>query len=111
MISPIPSFNSYSPVAKVQPMQYALNNTSEVSSVYDTDTTKNSSGINGVRPVKYPDATLFEASPVDKKAEKQELTKQFNEIADSISKGFTGYTNTSRGTNYELIGKNIDIYA
>ena len=45
-IAPISGLTTYAPVASVQPMNYAVQNNSEVSDVYVSETTKNSAAVN-----------------------------------------------------------------
>ena len=53
-IAPIGGLSSYGPIAGVQPMNYAVENDSDFSDVYSTESTKQTGGVNGAPPVQYP---------------------------------------------------------
>lgn len=96
-ISPIMGIGSYGSVASVQPMNYSVENTAQVSDVYNAETTKQSAGVNGAAPVQYPNA--------------QVQSKSFNDIAAQFTSNNTSYTTKGVGTKYGMVGSKFDAYA
>ena len=118
-IAPIEGLTTYSPVANVQPLNYAVKNSSEVSDVFATETTKNSSAVNGTSPVQYPNATarnfpVSEASLVDSvelQRKKQAVDSRYNEIAMKFMEDNPSYTASAHGQIYQMIGSKFDAFA
>lgn len=118
-IAPIGGLSTYSPVASVQPMNYAVTNEAEVSDVYATDVTKNTAGINGANPVQYPNATISTA-PVERERlidptamleERRRTASAYNDIASQFKTHNTGYSRAGIGNSYGMAGSRFDAFA
>ncbi|SDB30626.1 hypothetical protein SAMN02910298_01511 [Pseudobutyrivibrio sp. YE44] len=114
-IAPISGINAYSsPVANIQPMNYAVENTAGFSDVYNAETTKQTSGVNGTVPVQYPNAKVGEVEEVIDPADIQQKTLQtassFNDIAAKFVSN-TSYSMKGIGNTYNMAGSRFDAYA
>ncbi|PHU33698.1 hypothetical protein [Pseudobutyrivibrio ruminis] len=116
-IAPISGLTTYSPVASVQPMNYAVENTAGFSDVYNSESVKGGAAVTGTAPVQYPNARVEEpeeSRPVDSTAileEKKKTASQFNDIAAKFSSIKTSYNNSGVGNSYGMIGSRIDAFA
>ena len=116
-ISPIGGITTYSPVASVQPMNYAIENGSEVSDVYAAETTKSSAFVNGTSPVQYPNATVGSSpvreaiDPLEIQRKKQETDNKYNEIAMKFMQDNPSYNARANAASYQMIGSKFDAYA
>ena len=116
-IAPIEGLTTYSPVANVQPLNYAVKNSSEVSDVFATETTKNSSAVNGTSPVQYPNATVSNSpvsevvDPIEIQRRKQAVDSRYNEIAMKFMEDNPSYTASAHGQIYQMIGSKFDAFA
>ena len=116
-IAPISGLTTYSPVASVQPMNYAVENAAGFSDVYNTESVKGGAAVTGTAPVQYPNARVEdpeESRPVDSTAifeEKKKTASQFNDIAAKFSSIKTSYNNSGVGNSYGMIGSRIDAFA
>ncbi len=116
-IAPISGLTTYSPVSNVQPMNYAVENNSEVSDVYAAETTKNSAAVNGTSPVQYPNATVSNSpvsevvDPIEIQRRKQAVDSRYNEIAMKFMQDNPSYTARARGASYQMVGSKFDAFA
>ena len=115
-IAPISGLTTYSPVASVQPMNYAVENAAGFSDVYNTESVKGGAAVTGTAPVQYPNARVEpeESRPVDSTAileEKKKTASQFNDIAAKFSSIKTSYNNSGVGNSYGMVGSRIDAFA
>ncbi len=91
-ISPINNF--------IKPLNYALSNKSDVSSVFKENAGKNL--VENISPVKYPDAKI-----VDKLSKKIEENKAYNDIANKLT---PSYNSSLNAQNFSQIGSNFDTF-
>ena len=117
-ISPIMGLGSYSSIAQVQPMNYAVENTADYSDVYNTESTKQTGGVNGAAPVKYPNATIKEVDdsskfidPLEKQRKTLQVSNDFNNIAAKFNADTTGYSSMGAAASYSVAGNGFDAYA
>ena len=116
-IAPISGLSTYSPVASVKPLNYAITNDTAYSKVFEEEATKGTQGVNATSPVRYPDAQLVE----DKRDDQVDLvarlqssisaSKQFNSVAQTFEGAYTGYSSAGQGTGYGLAGATLDLFA
>lgn len=112
----INAINAYSGISTVRPMNYSVENRSEVSSAYtesakETQRTESFPSIGAVNPVQYPNAQTITTDPMEKLARTQSVSKDLNEIASGFSGISTGYDSESQSYGYQMIGSTIDLYA
>lgn len=115
-IAPISGLSTYSPVADIQPMNYAVENTAGFSDVYASESTKQTGGVNSAAPVQYPNATVQEVEvdavdPLEKQKQALQAASDFNNIAEQFSQNNTSYSNLGIGASYSMIGSGFDAYA
>lgn len=117
-IAPIGGLSSYSSISSVQPMNYAVDNTAEVSDAYNVDSTKQTAGVNGASPVLYPNATVSEVEdkapqidPLERQKRNIQVSNDFNNIAMKFSTNNTGYGMSGVGSSYSMSGSRFDAYA
>lgn len=112
----INAINAYSGMSAVRPMNYSVENRSEVSSAY-TESVKEAQNtsifpdIGAVNPIQYPNAQTISINPMEKLAKTQSVSKDMNAIAAGFSGVTTGYDNSSQSYGYQMIGSTIDFYA
>ena len=95
----------------VRPMQYALQNQSQVSSAY-AESLADAKAVSNVSPVKYPDSQLVKQSGnVQATASAKEVNASFNKIASAYTGATTGYNEDRTGYGYDMVGSNFDMYA
>ena len=94
-IAPISGLTTYSPIASVQPMNYAVENTAGFSDVYNTESVKGGATVTGTAPVR----------------RSSDLASQFNDIAAKFSSVKTSYNNSGVGNSYGMVGSRIDAFA
>ncbi len=116
-IAPISGINTYSQVASIQPMNYSVQNESEVSDVFATEATKNTAGINGTTPVQYPNARVSateESRLIDPTAmleARKKTASAYNDIASQFKTANTGYSRSGIGNSYGMAGSRFDAFA
>ena len=118
-ITPVSGINSYMSTASIQPMNYAVENGSEVSDVFAAETTRNTNGINGASPVQYPNAQVKEKKvdeeqlidPTAMLEQRKRTASAFNEIASQFRTANTGYSKAGIGNNYGMAGSRFDAFA
>ena len=117
-IAPIGGLSSYGSISSVQPMNYAVDNDADFSDVYNTQSTKNTGGVNGAAPVKYPNATVSEddnstrlVDPLEKQRRTLQAASDFNSIASQFLADTTGYSNMGHAASYSMAGSGFDAYA
>ncbi len=116
-ISPISALNTYSPVASIQPMNYAVENTAEYSDVYANESVKNGATVTGTSPVQYPNSKVEETDetglldPTKMLEEKKRAASAFNEIAQNYGSMNTSYGKSGIGNSYGMAGSRFDAFA
>ncbi|MBE5911451.1 hypothetical protein [Pseudobutyrivibrio sp.] len=116
-IAPISGLSSYTPTASIQPMNYAVDNESDFSAVYNNESVKSGSSVTGAKPVQYPNARVEEAKestlidPTKMLEEKKRAASAFNEIAQNYATTFTGYASSGIGNSYGMAGSRFDAFA
>ena len=117
-ISPIMGIGSYGSVASVQPMNYAVDNDSDFSDVYNTESTKQSGVVNGASPVQYPNAQVqdvdesaIQIDPLERQKKTIQVSNEFNNIAMKFASNNTGYSMKGVGASYGMAGSRFDAYA
>lgn len=117
-IAPISGLSTYSPVANIQPMNYAVDNAAGFSDVYNAESTKQTTGVNGTPPVQYPNAQV---APVQDEAQQimdpaaiqkrnLQTASDYNDIAAKFLNN-TSYGMNGRGNSYNMAGSRFDAYA
>ncbi len=109
-VSSMRPISSVSTVA-VKPMNYSVENQSEVSDVYNAMATTPTQGIDSVSPVMYPNAQAQATSPVAQAEAAVKADKAFNDIASSFAGSSTGYDSAMAANSYSMVGANIDLLA
>lgn len=84
----------------IRPLNYALSNKSDISSVFKENAGKNL--IENVSPVKYPNAKSAE-----KISEKIDTDKAYNNIAKNLTPGYNSSLNLE---NFNQIGNSFDAF-
>ncbi len=84
----------------IRPLNYALSNKSDVSSVFKENIGKNL--IKNISPVKYPNAKSTE-----KISEKIDTNKAYNDIAKNLTPGYNASLNLE---NFSQIGNSFDAF-
>ena len=107
-VSSMRPISSVSSVA-VKPMNYSVENQSEVSDVYNAMATTPTQGIDSVSPVIYPNAQATSSVAQAEAAVKAD--KAFNDIASSFAGSSTGYDSAMAANSYSMVGANIDLLA
>ncbi|WP_028234557.1 hypothetical protein [Pseudobutyrivibrio sp. MD2005] len=118
-IAPIGGLSSYGSISSVQPMNYAVENDSDFSDVYNTESTKKAGSVNGATPVQYPNATIKEddsdssmvVDPLERQKKTIQVSSDFNNIAVKFNSGNTGYSMNGVGASYSTAGSSFDVYA
>lgn len=116
-IAPISALNTYTPTASVSPMNYAVDNEADFSSVYNNESVKNGTAVTGTKPVQYPDAKVEEKEetrlldPTALLEEKKKAAGAFNEIAKQYASQNTGYAKSGIGNSYGMAGSRFDAFA
>lgn len=93
---------------RTQPMNYAVENKSDVSDAY-----KESMGVNKSRsmdpvpPVLYPNAQRVQVGKTSGPDE-ETVNRQFNQIAQKYSGNTIGYERNGQGQNYQVTGSMFD---
>lgn len=101
-------------VGGLNTFNYALQNTSAVSSAY-TQSMKNIqrtgafADIDAANPVVYPNAQVVD--PAKQVKASQETNKEFNSVASGFMGMTTGYGGAGTSTGYEMLGSNFDAFA
>lgn len=112
----INAINAYSGMSTVRPMNYSVQNQSEVSAAY-TESTKEAKSvgtfpsIRNVDPVQYANANVVSVDPMEKLAKTQSVSKDLNAIASGFSGAITGYGSDSQSYGYQMVGSTLDLYA
>lgn len=116
-IAPISGLSTYTPTASVQPMNYAVDNESDFSAVYNNESVKSGNAVTGTKPVQYPDAKVQETEesrlidPTKMLEEKKRAASAFNEIAQNYASTYTGYASSGIGNSYGMAGSRFDAFA
>ena len=118
-IAPIGGLSTYSPISSIQPLSYTVENEGDFSDVYNTEATKQTAGVNGVTPVKYPDATTIDEplaspkpmDPVARQKRTLQVSSDFNDIAMQFDSHNTSYSMSGVGASYSVAGSGFDAYA
>ncbi len=117
-ISPIMGLSSYGSISAVEPMNYAVENDADFSDVYNTESTKDTIGVNGTPPVRYPDSKInevpYEMSPVDpfeRHNKTLQVASEYNGIAEQFTSNNTSYSMAGVGASYTTAGSGFDAYA
>ena len=115
-ISPIGGYYptmSTSPVSSVGsvetvPMNYAVDNESEVSDVYtQMMRTSGAGSIKGPSPVAYPNAQIQE-NQISQVQEQSKANSYYNDIAKGFSGMNTSYDASGAGSSYQMVGSQFD---
>lgn len=103
----------------IQPMNYTVNNESEVSDAFAE--TGMDGSVKSVPPVVYPNARTVESSegdesnPLKLSADVARKSQQVNRFYNDVASGFrgmiTGYNGSTQGLSYEMPGGTIDLFA
>lgn len=117
-IAPIGGLSSYSPITSIQPMNYSVQNEADVSDVFAEDVTKNTDGINGASPVRYPNATINTEpvsrqrliDPTEMLEQKKRTASAYNDIASQFKTNNTGYSRAGIGNSYGMAGSRFDAF-
>ncbi|MBQ1548674.1 MAG: hypothetical protein IIZ61_09820 [Lachnospiraceae bacterium] len=108
-MSPMVGVNAVSSYAKTEPMNYTVDNESEVSGSY-VQSLKNGSvnKVGATPPVRYANATVQSEDAIQKK---QDASRAYNQIAAAYTNENTTYGANMRGQSYQAVGQNIDLFA
>ena len=102
----------------VQPMNYSVNNESDVSEAFVE--TGMSGAVMNVPPVVYPNAQTVsaadsESDPLSLSAnsvrKSQEVNRAFNDVASKFQGMTTGYSQNTQALSYGMSGNTIDLFA
>lgn len=112
-ISPI---GAYSSMAAIKPIQYQVQNQSEVSDAYQESVgalggAQSSRPVDAVSPVVYANAQKMATESVDTNDVAQKVSQAYNKIASSFSDKITGYSSHGSGEKYSMVGNSIDLFA
>lgn len=111
-VGAIGAIGAYNQVSYIRPLNYKLQNTSEVSSSYVDSINKameTSDPVDAVSPVGYPTAEKVSSSSSPQSA--KAANALFNGIASAFSSSLTGYSANGAGNQYSVVGNNIDLFA
>lgn len=113
-LSPISAASYVSTV----PMNYAVDNESEVSGAYIESRRANSvNGVDAAPPVRYANATVQEDDNplnVDRTASlqrNQAANRAYNAIASNFGGAATSYGASGAAASYQTVGQNLDLFA
>ena len=106
--------SAYSNISYIKPMNYAVENDSQVSDAYtqavgQSRGTETFPSVNPSGPVQY--ANSYRVNPAAQVEASQKVGQQYNAIAAEFSGIATGYQSDSTSYSYQMIGSNFDMYA
>lgn len=112
----IGSLGANTGITTTRPMNYTVENNSEVSSSYaeamqNVDAAGALSDIDVVSPVGYANAQKQTVDPTMKMQQSQDVNAKFNAVASQFAGTVTGYGSDSNSFGYALIGSNLDLLA
>ena len=112
----IGGLSAYGNAVAVRPMNYAVENQSQVSSAYQ-DSVKQLSGagsfpgIGATNPVQYANAQYVKVDSTVQVQRAQEAKRGLNTVASGFAGRAVGYDEASATYGYEMIGSTLDLYA
>ena len=112
----IGSTGSYSSLTRTKPMNYAVENQSQVSNAYQqsTEDISKSRGfqpVGAANPVQYPNQVNVQEASIASIQKSQETNREFNHVAQSFVGQVTGYSAGSVATGYDIVGSQFDAFA
>ena len=112
----IGSTGSYSSLTRTKPMNYAVENQSQVSNAYQqsTEDISKSRGfqpVGAANPVQYPNRVNVQEASIASIQKSQETNREFNHVAQSFVGQVTGYSAGSVATGYDIVGSQFDAFA
>ena len=112
-VSPITSASLSSPISAVRPMQYTVQNQSEVSAAYEASIEASAvSDVKAASPVQYANAQIVKEPSVPAIDTKQltAVNQSFNQIAERFAGASTGYASSGAPQSYDVIGSSFDAF-
>ena len=109
-MNPVSGVSAY---MKTEPMNYTVDNESEVSGSYVQSLRGGASAnkVGAVPPVRYANATVQSGDPIQAVQKKQETERAFNQLASAYGNDNTTYGANMRGQSYQAVGQTIDLFA
>jgi hypothetical protein len=112
----IGGIGAYSSISYVKPMNYTVENDSQVSEAYtksvgQTQGTGTFQPVDLTSPVVYANAKAYSVDSTAQLEAARKVGQQYNEIAAGFSGTATGYDSGSQSFSYQMVGNNFDMYA
>lgn len=112
----IGSTGIYNSMTRTKPMNYAVDNQSQVSNAYQqsVENISQSSGfqpVGAANPVQYPNQVNVQEASIASIQKSQETNREFNQVAKGFAGQVTGYSAGSVATGYDIVGSQFDAFA
>ncbi len=97
--------------AQQTPMNYAVDNQSEVSGAFVESMQEAApSKVDAAPPVRYATATMERVDPMEKAGRSQQVSRAYNSLASQFGGNVTGYGQDRAAKAYQTVGQSVDLF-